>query len=376
MTDRTQSEAGSTHIIRYALELGLLWIDGDGRDKVREALAALDALEAKLASIGAGGVQALSAAPAGWRELAAKVMDALADAQDTTNSQYPEHVRCYPSWERHARWLRWHADMFRSGNPVGNGAGNLDVLAALAASPTPPAEQQAAYKAAPGEQFDSEGFRAWVRKNLPDDTIIGSSAWWADHLTTWAQRFVKAAPQQEVSQDTMYLLRRLLSNQHTLTGPEFRAELEKIVGEAYQQEAQEPATVPRFNCWSTNEGDSWFDHPADSQAIYDCLGNDAKVGDEYELTAGWKSVTARYRITEVVGDGEEYEVECISHPQGKTAPQPAPAPLSDDLVQKTWALLDELEKLRGADRYDEDWVALNKRDDELRAALAAQGDTP
>ena len=37
-----------------------------------------------------------------------------------------------------------------------------------------------------------------------------------------------------------------------------------------------------------------------------------------------------------------------------TAPQPAPAPLSDDVVQKTWALLDELEKLRGADRYDED----------------------
>lgn len=27
----------------------------------------------------------------------------------------------------------------------------------------------------------------------------------------------------------------------------------------------------------------------------------------------------------------------------------------------------------GADRYDEDWVTLNKRDSELRAALAAQG---
>lgn len=50
MTDKTQPEAGSTHIIRYALELGLLWIDGDGRNKVREALNALDALEAKLAT--------------------------------------------------------------------------------------------------------------------------------------------------------------------------------------------------------------------------------------------------------------------------------------------------------------------------------------
>ena len=56
MTDKTRQDSGSTHIIRYALELGLLWIDGDGRDKVREALDALDALEAQLEAIGAGGV--------------------------------------------------------------------------------------------------------------------------------------------------------------------------------------------------------------------------------------------------------------------------------------------------------------------------------
>ena len=48
MTGRTHHDEGSTHIIRYALELGLLWIDGDGRDKVREALDALDTLEAQL----------------------------------------------------------------------------------------------------------------------------------------------------------------------------------------------------------------------------------------------------------------------------------------------------------------------------------------
>ena len=56
MTGNTQPEAGSTHIIRYALEMGLLWIDGDGRDKVSEALDALDTLEAQLEAIGAGGV--------------------------------------------------------------------------------------------------------------------------------------------------------------------------------------------------------------------------------------------------------------------------------------------------------------------------------
>ena len=60
MTDRTQPDSGRatghTHIIRYALELGLLWIDGDGRDKVREALDELDTLEAQLEAVGAGGV--------------------------------------------------------------------------------------------------------------------------------------------------------------------------------------------------------------------------------------------------------------------------------------------------------------------------------
>ena len=56
MTDKTRQDSGSTHIIRYALELGLLWVDGDGRDKVREALDALDTLEAQLEAIGAGGV--------------------------------------------------------------------------------------------------------------------------------------------------------------------------------------------------------------------------------------------------------------------------------------------------------------------------------
>ena len=56
MTDNTQPEAGSTHIIRYALEMGLLWIKGDGRDKVCEALDALDTLETQIEAIGAGGV--------------------------------------------------------------------------------------------------------------------------------------------------------------------------------------------------------------------------------------------------------------------------------------------------------------------------------
>lgn len=73
--------------------------------------------------------------PVEWRELAARVMDALADAQEQTNSAYPAHASRYPAWEAHLRWLRWHADMFRTGKPVGSGAGQPAVLAALAAAP-------------------------------------------------------------------------------------------------------------------------------------------------------------------------------------------------------------------------------------------------
>lgn len=70
-----------------------------------------------------------------------------------------------------------------------------------------------------------------------------------------------------------------------------------------------------FDCFSSNEGDTWHDYPADSQIIEDVFGGDMPVvGDEYEITAGWCGVTAKYRITSVNNDGE-CEAECISHPQ-------------------------------------------------------------
>lgn len=49
-----------------------------------------------------------------------------------------------------------------------------------------------------------------------------------EHLTA----LVEAQQPAPVSSDTLYLLRRLLSNQHTLTSAEFREELTKIVEEA------------------------------------------------------------------------------------------------------------------------------------------------
>lgn len=108
--------------------------------------------------------------------------------------------------------------------------------------------EQAVLKVAPGELAESaaKGAIMGAAYDFRDAHISGSmnlkrSAHAALEAAVDSALVALAAPQQKSSQDTMYLLRRLLSNQHTLTGSEFRAELEKIVGEAYQQEAQEPA---------------------------------------------------------------------------------------------------------------------------------------
>lgn len=77
---------------------------------------------------------------------------------------------------------------------------------------------------------------------------------------------------------------------------------------------QQSMARPRFNCWSTNDGDSWVDDPADADVLYATLGDEPQVGDEFEIIAGWRSVKAKYRVTKAGVDGD-CAVECISHPQ-------------------------------------------------------------
>lgn len=71
-------------------------------------------------------------------------------------------------------------------------------IADLAAKARPAAPAAVAVR----ESFDADGFKEWVKRNLPDNTIIGSGEWWAHHLTLWALRFctVAAAPQPPVAQ--------------------------------------------------------------------------------------------------------------------------------------------------------------------------------
>ena len=46
-------------------------------------------------------------------------------------------------------------------------------------------------------QFKEADFREWLSRELPDDTIIGNSAWWVDHITSKLKWFVKEQPAQE-----------------------------------------------------------------------------------------------------------------------------------------------------------------------------------
>lgn len=89
--------------------------------------------------------------------------------------------------------------------------------------------------------------------------------------------------------------------------------------------------MPPFQCWSDNDGDSWREHPADADLV-----DGLKVGDTYELLAGWESVRATYRVTKAPdAESDDYEVECISHPEdnkpsaGKPSGQDALRPLDD-----------------------------------------------
>jgi hypothetical protein len=125
--------------------------------------------------------------------------------------------------------------------------------------------------------------------------------------------------------------------------------LRQAINEA-ENAKQEPVAHP-FECWSTNDGDSWFEHPADAQLLYDVLGDDPKVGDEFEVSAGWNCVTATYRIASK--DGDDFEVECISHPQNDSAPvQPVkPSQQADASLEPVATDLMDMLRLIGTIKY-------------------------
>ena len=126
---------------------------------------------------------------------------------------------------------------------------------------------------------------------------------------------------------------------------------------------QEPS-IPKFNCWSSDDGDTWFDHPADAQLLQD-VGAE-KVGDGFEVSAGWRCVTARYKVIKAPNTlNDDFEVECISHCEENKPPA---------IVEKLKAERDELtEELRlsklNAGNWHKQFMAAMKERDELAAQV-------
>lgn len=90
-----------------------------------------------------------------------------------------------------------------------------------------------------------------------------------------------------------------------------------LYSSASRHPAPQPAALQplKFNTWTHNDGDSWFEHPSDAQIIYDTLGDNPKVGDEFQVRASVSSIHQTYRITSVSPDGE-CEVELVEAAHG------------------------------------------------------------
>lgn len=62
-----------------------------------------------------------------------------------------------------------------------------------------------------------------------------------------------------------------------------------------------------FECWSNDDGDSWCDDPADVEFV-----DGLKVGDTFELLAGFNSKRVNYIVTKSPDDvSDDYEVEQV-----------------------------------------------------------------
>lgn len=70
------------------------------------------------------------------------------------------------------------------------------------------------------------------------------------------------------------------------------------------------ATLPPYDSFSDDFGESWRDDPADSDFV-----DGMKLGEEFELLGGWKAKHLTFRVTKVPDDeSDDYEVEEVTAP--------------------------------------------------------------
>ena len=266
----------------------------DDRRLIDSALAELEAqLEAEIA----GGVQALSAAPVAFL----KSVIALCSHRGYS----PANIE---AWDKDDKWI---ADLWRQAESM------------LTTSPTPPAEQQAAPKAAPG--VGNSGFDHKTAADFLNNKIVSDEA---------VRNFVAAS--RWAHDERAALSATLLAMHGVLTSREAEiALLKKALLEAEaapQQEAQEPVAYVEVSQSDAEVSMTWGPEPA-----------------------GFNLPTGRYALY--------------------TTPQPSPAPLSECL-----RLLNSFEYEGDEDsqakaffkaHINEDWFFHVKNSLEL--AIAAQG---
>ena len=245
----------------------------DAKAAYDEHMAAAQALEDWEASVGAGGVQALSAVPA-------DVEDAIAWLVTWKGG---EHTYAHA----HASELPAVTQARVMGGTV------TPCVAALAASPTPSAEQQAATKAAPQQKAHHLTQALTDPENQPNQYGVefGMSGQQM-HFKIGNQLF-RLAYEPDDQQEFEFMKRMLIHAFSTFT-PDVKA--------APQQEAQEPYAYAVY-----------FPDQPKVELVHDL---DELIDD---LTNRQHTVTKLY-----------------------TAPQPAPAPLSDDAKDAArWRWLSE-----------------------------------
>lgn len=148
----------------------------------------------------------------------------LPDVEDMAHSAVQEALSCGVNHDVFHRWMRAVMDK--------------TVEAMTAAPVAAPALEAPAAPAVPLKATPEmrAAFRRAYRGGAYREREI-----WGNRVDYALDQMLAAAPQApRLGEDALHLLHRLLSNQHTLTGPEFRAELEKIVAEESARHAAAP----------------------------------------------------------------------------------------------------------------------------------------